>query len=171
MSPYATFEEWYQSDYPRLLTAITVLTSNTDLAAEVTDEACARCLVRWDTGDLADPSAWTYRVAANLVKRRWRSVANERKALEQLQVNGVVTNPELALELWEAVATLPLRARTAIVFRYVAGMTEAEVANTMRISPGAVAAMLSKARRRLAAMLDEQDHKDHSKGIQDVTRQ
>lgn len=56
-------------------------------------------------------------------------------------------------ELWSAVRSLPERQRLAIALRYVADLTEAEVAEAMGVRPGTVAATLSKARTQLATQL------------------
>ena len=57
------------------------------------------------------------------------------------------------LDVMRAVQRLPARARTAVVLRYVADLTEAEVAEAMGVAPATVAATLSNARRRLAVLL------------------
>jgi RNA polymerase sigma factor (sigma-70 family) len=57
------------------------------------------------------------------------------------------------LDVMRAVQRLPARPRTAVVLRYVADLTEAEVAEAMGVAPGTVAATLSNARRRLAVLL------------------
>ena len=51
------------------------------------------------------------------------------------------------------VADLPPRTRTAVALRYVADLTEAQVAEAMNVSRGTVASTLSSARQRLAAVL------------------
>jgi RNA polymerase sigma-70 factor (ECF subfamily) len=150
------FQAWYSHEYGRLLAAIVVLAGDLDLAQDVAAEACTRCLVVWPTDRRpADPTAWTYRVAVNLLKRTWRRRLSEEKILASLERIPAVTIPEPAIEVWRAIAQLPNRARTAIVLRYVGGMTEAEVADVMGIAPGTAAATLSTARRRLAVLLDD----------------
>lgn len=67
----------------------------------------------------------------------------------------MVQPPELDLELWEAVRDLPERMRTAVALRYVADLTEREVADIMGIAAGTVAATLHAARRKLAERLDD----------------
>jgi RNA polymerase sigma factor (sigma-70 family) len=58
-------------------------------------------------------------------------------------------------DLWRAVARLPRRQREAVALRYLADLTEAEIATVMRISEGAVSATLTRARRELAASLTD----------------
>jgi RNA polymerase sigma-70 factor (ECF subfamily) len=52
------------------------------------------------------------------------------------------------------VEDLAPRARTAVALRYVADLTEAEVAEAMNVSRGTVATTLSRARRQLARVLE-----------------
>jgi DNA-directed RNA polymerase specialized sigma24 family protein len=59
------------------------------------------------------------------------------------------------IDVWRAVAALPLQARTAVVLRYVASMTEPEVAEAMGVAVGTVSSCLSVARRRLANLLTD----------------
>ncbi len=62
--------------------------------------------------------------------------------------------PELPdTAVWRAVATLSPRARTAVALRYVADLTEAQVADAMNVTRGTVATTLSRARRELADAL------------------
>jgi RNA polymerase sigma factor (sigma-70 family) len=161
MSGVVDFEQWYRANHSRLLNAMTVLCGTLDEASEVVDEASARCLQRWDAGKpLDDPTAWTYRVAVNLARRRaWRQ-GRERSALEMLNLPASVSIAEPAVELWREVARLPRRQRTAVSLRYLGGLTEAQVAEAMGVAAGTVAATLSAARRRLAARLhiDEESH-------------
>ena len=148
------FERWYASEHPRLLAAMVVVTRDLHVAQDVTAEAFARALAAWHRVVTMDsPTGWTYRVAVNVARRRARRAALEARLLGRAApVDGGVP-PERALELWDAVRTLPPRARTAIALRYAAEMTEAEVADAMQISVGAASATLSQARRALAALL------------------
>jgi RNA polymerase sigma factor (sigma-70 family) len=66
-----------------------------------------------------------------------------------------VVEPEtgLAVDLLEALARLPLRARTAFVLRYVQDLSEAEVAEAMRIKRGTVSALVHQAKTQLRIAL------------------
>ena len=123
-------------------------------AEEAAAEAFARCLARWGTPDQPrNPSAWTYAVGVNLLRRRWKHRRREADHLAAQPPPPAVEGDPLALELWRAVAGLPLRERTAVVLRYVGGLTEREVAEAMDVKPGTVATALSRARGKLADQL------------------
>ena len=147
------FETWYVREHPRLVRAMTVLygEAGPDLAAE----ACARCLERWESPNpVADPTAWTFRVAVNVARSRARRRRLERDRLHRAGPSEVVAGPsEPDLELWEAIRALPPRQRTAIVLRYAAGLSEAQTAAVMGIATGTVGATTAAARRRLAEAL------------------
>lgn len=150
------FEDWYRAHHGRVLVAVTLLSDDLDAAQDVTAEAFARALGRWDrVHAMANPTGWTYTVALNLLRRRRR-----RSLLHSSFPSGSTPVPSspigfvgVRLDVMRAVQRLPARARTAVVLRYVADLPESEVADIMGVAPGTVAATLSNARRRLAALL------------------
>jgi RNA polymerase sigma-70 factor (ECF subfamily) len=151
MSSAAGFDEWYAAAHSRLVSSLVLVSRDRALAEDLAAEACARCLDRWERrGAPEDPSAWTYRVAVNDLRRRWKRSAREAELHDLVRRPASMDPADPAIELWRAVAALPERARLAVVLRYLAGFTEPQVAEVMGIAPGTVAATLSKARRRLA---------------------
>lgn len=150
----AGFETWYRAEHPRVLAALSVVAGDPDLAQEVAAEAFARALQRWDrVAEMDSPGGWTYHVALNLLRRRARRAALERRLLPRLAPPANITVPAYAVEVWQVVTGLAPRMRTAVALRYLGGLTEAEVADVMGIAPGTVAATLHQARRRLAPLL------------------
>ncbi len=149
------FAAWYGREHRRLVNVLVVVAGDVDVGVEVADEAFARCLQRWEGPRRpSDPSAWTYRVAINLLRRRWLRRRREHRVAAVLGAPEIVELPAPAVELWQAVARLPERARMAVVLRYVGGLTEREVAQAMGVAVGTVAATLAKARRQLATVLE-----------------
>ena len=154
------FEAWYRREHARLLASMAVVAGDVDVAKEVTAEAFARALERWDrVGKMESPGGWTYRVALNVLRRRQRRAGLERRLLLRMAAAPPVTPSSTAavVEVWEAVAGLPLRMRTAVALRYLGGLSEAEVADAMSVTPGTVASTLHDARRRLAGLLAPDD--------------
>ena len=161
------FEAWYRREHAKLLAAMAVVAGDVDIAKEVTAEAFARALERWNrVGGMESPGGWTYRVALNVLRRRQRRAALERRLLLRLAAAPPLTPtaPAAAVEVWEAVAGLPARMRTAVALRYLGGLTEAEVAETMSVSPGTVASTLHDARRRLAGLWASDDTREVTHG-------
>jgi len=150
----AGFETWYRAEHPRVLAALSVVARDPDLAQEVAAEAFARALQRWDRVAAMDsPGGWTYRVALNVLRRRGRRAALERRLLPRLAPAATIAVPAYAIDVWQVVTGLAPRMRTAVALRYLGGLTEAEVADVMGIAPGTVAATLHQARRQLAPLL------------------
>ncbi|MGH9223490.1 MAG: sigma-70 family RNA polymerase sigma factor [Acidimicrobiales bacterium] len=149
------FELWYRAEHPKLLAAMAVVAQDVDVARDVTAEAFARALERWDrVAEMRSPGGWTYRVALNLLRRRCRRAALERRLLIRMAPSPTsISVPVPAIEVWEAVTALPPRMRTAVALRYLGGLTEAEVADAMGVSSGTIAGTLHDARRRLAVLL------------------
>ncbi len=148
------FADWYPAGRRRVLAALLVFAEDRDAAHEAADEACARALERWPrVAELREPTAWVCRVAINVEKRRHRRRALERRLLGRVRPAAYVEVAELHPELWAALRALPERQRQAIALRYLADLTERQVADAMGIAPGTVAATLSTARGRLRARL------------------
>lgn len=149
------FEGWYRIEHPRVLAAAFVAAGDLDVAREVTAEAFSRAYERWDdVGRMANPSGWTYVVALNLVRRRWRWRRRENGDLTRTrEVAPPLEISEMRVDVLCAVQSLSRRARIAVALRYFAGLSEAEVAEAMGVAPGTASATLSVARRRLALAL------------------
>jgi RNA polymerase sigma factor (sigma-70 family) len=149
------FARWYGATYPALVRALTMMTNDVDLAGDVASEAFARAYARWDrVAQMASPTGWTYRVGVNVLRRHWRRQRAERlvRALGAPSTEAF-TADTVDPDLWRAVTGLPRRQREAIALRYVADLTEAEIATVMNITEGAVSATLTRARRHLAECL------------------
>lgn len=131
-----------------------------ELGREVACEAFARAFERWDRVRLMEsPDGWVYRVALNVLKRRKRRARIERALLARRRPEPVLP-PGFDPQVWEAVASLPDRARQAVALRYVAEFTQAEIAEVMGVATGTVASTLHTARRRLAELLSDREETD-----------
>lgn len=154
MADDSDFEAWYRGERPGLVRALWAISGDRDLAADVVDEAFSRALARWERVSSMDSrTGWVRTVAVNLHRRAMRRRGIEARLLRRHPdaVEPAVPVPDL--ELWAAVAALPLRQREVIVLRYVADYTEAATATALGISEGAASASLAKARRHLAVAL------------------
>ena len=159
------FEDFYRLEHARVLASMTAVAGSLDLARDATDEAFARAWDRWDrVSDMSAAGGWVYRVALNVLRRRMRRASMEQRLLARHPPVSEV--PPEAQELWCLVRGLPERQRVAIVLRYVADLPEREIAEAMGIARGTVAATLSAARSRLAAMVTD-DVQPCVEGIRD----
>lgn len=147
------FEPWYVREHARVSTSVYLLFGSLDVARDATDEAFARALARWDrVGAMASPGGWVTTVAVNVARRSVRRSKQEAR-LASSQPDASLTVPLPNPELWAAVAALPDRQRSAVVLRYVADLSETEIAKVMRVPRGTVAAALSRARTTLETTL------------------
>jgi RNA polymerase sigma-70 factor (ECF subfamily) len=148
------FSAWYQHQYPLLVRTLTAYCGDVQLAGDVASEACTRLYQRWHRRRPDDPRAWVVTTAFNVLKRRQRRSALERRLLRRSYDHEAPTPPDLNVDLWRAVDQLPRRMREAIVLRYVFDLTQQGVAEVMGIAPGSSAALLRKAREHLSRLMD-----------------
>lgn len=153
-APEGAFEAWYRRAWPALARAMSALTGDRALGEDLASEAAAHAYLHWDR--VRDPSAWSYRVALNLARRRWRRIGRESSAaMRSREANQ--PDPEVNVDVWNAISALPTRQRTAVVLRYVADLQQDQIADVMRIAPGTVAATLHAARGRLRELLEDRE--------------
>ena len=119
-------------------------------AEDVAQEALARAAVRWNR--LEDrPEGWVTRVASNLaidrIRRRGRTSKSTDRSL------GLV-DPHIGErgDLVNGLRRLPRRQREAVVLRYLADLSEADVAIIMRCSEGTVKSHCSRGLAALGAI-------------------
>ena len=140
------------------------------VAEELAQETLARACRDWrKVRSLDHPEAWAQRVAINLANSFFRKKAAERRAKVRLtSVTGTGTGTAAeaadAVAVRQAVAALPRRQRTALVLRYFADLTFAEVAELMDC-PEATAKSLA---RRAIQRLREESGLIELKGASDV---
>jgi RNA polymerase sigma factor (sigma-70 family) len=152
------FERWYREEYPRLVNTLAAAVHDREIAQEAAAEACTRALERWErVGRLDRPGGWVYRVGLNDARRRLRRRDLEAVLLRRHPVREAVAfgGGEHDHELWAAVAELGERTRTAVLLRYVADLTEPDIAQAMGVRRGTVATLLRRARATLGRRLSE----------------
>ena len=124
-------------------------------AEEVTQEALARAYARWSSvAGHAEP--WVATVAANLAIGRWR----KRRPTVPFspEHGGVVDAVELErLGLVTALRQLPKRQREVVVLRYLADLSEAEVAAQLSTSVGTVKQHAHRGLARLRSEMQQQE--------------
>lgn len=152
------FEEFYLENYGPVAVSVACVCSDADLALEATDEAFARAFVRWDRVEkMASPRGWTTAVAVNLCKRGGLRLKRRRETEARFiasQSGPISSGP--AAEFYSLIAKLPRRERQAIALRYVADLTQKDIAHAMGIRRSTVGVLLSRAHKRLADGLRDQ---------------
>ncbi|NEE04479.1 sigma-70 family RNA polymerase sigma factor [Phytoactinopolyspora halotolerans] len=160
------FDDWYVQAFPQVRGALALAIGDADLAEEAAAEAFTRALVSWRKVHALDsPTGWVYATALNHVRSTLRRLRLERRHQQRLRAGprSYQPPPEPEPALWRAVAELPPRTREAVALRYVADLSEAQVAAVMGVSAGTVAATLHQARRRLAQILADDVDKERTR--------
>jgi RNA polymerase sigma-70 factor (ECF subfamily) len=151
------FEEFYTATVGRLLGQLFPVTGDLHEAEEVVQEAFARASARWNRlRDYDVPEAWVRRVAMNLAADRGRRLQRQARALLRAGPPPAVPPASVeALALAEALRSLPMRQRQAIVLHHLVDLPVEEVATTLDVPTGTVKSWLARGRRILAARLGD----------------
>jgi RNA polymerase sigma-70 factor, ECF subfamily len=157
MTGNAEFEEFYGGAVGRLLGQLLPVTGDLHEAEEVVQEAFARAFIHWSRlRNYEVPEAWVRRVAMNLAAERARRLRRRARAI--LRAGAPPQVPQVSVEalaLLEALRTLPIRQRQALVLHHLVGLPVEEVARTLSIPSGTVKSALARGRRALAVLLDD----------------
>ena len=138
----------YAREGDRLWRAVFAYAQDRAITDDAVAEAFAQCLRRGAA--VRDPLAWVWRAAFRLAagelkERRGRDQLAETRAPDVTGVADVLT----------ALAELPGNQRAAAVLHWYAGYGTDDIARMLGIGRGTVRVHLSRARRRLRALLDE----------------
>jgi RNA polymerase sigma-70 factor, ECF subfamily len=147
--PASAIERAYREHGDRMWRALMAFSGDPDVASEAVAEAFAQALRRGSA--LRDPGRWIWRAVFRIARgelkaRRARPVPIRSPHLEL---------PEPALELIRALRDLPDRQRAAVVLHHAADLPVREVAGALGITPAAVRMNLTRGRRRLRELLEE----------------
>ena len=134
------------------------LTGDPHQAEDVAQETLARALVPGTPRELP----YLFSIALNLVRSDARRSA--RRRADPRPVESVAdprsTDPlarmvaeEERARFWAAVGRIPERERHALLLRFSEGLTCAEVAGTLGMTPNAVSCLLHRGKERLRALL------------------
>jgi len=154
------FQEFFLEHYSRVRRALIVAFGSPELAEDATQEAFIRACVRWRrVRSMARPEAWVYVTATNVARDHLRRNRRRESAVDHGD-QGVATR-DIAdatiarVDVGQALVSLPPRQRLAVVLRYLADLTNNEVAHAMRCSTGTVKSTLHSALANLRVELEE----------------
>jgi RNA polymerase sigma factor (sigma-70 family) len=129
---------------------------------DIAQEAFARLLRSYGSLRDADAAlAYVRATVCNLTRSRRRHLRIVRLRTPADRPDDVASSEQAVLlreeqrEVIAALATLPVRRREAIVLRYWLGLSEAEIATMMGVSPGTVKSTVSRALATLGKTLEE----------------
>ncbi len=143
-------------EHRRLVGLLALYVGDRAVAEELAQETLVRVCEQWPkVRAMTNPSGWASRVALNLASSRWRRLSAERRATvrhgaDPDRAQDVDTAATVAVR--SAVAALPPRQKQALVLRYYADLSVADVADAMDCPVGTAKSLLSRA---TAALRDE----------------
>ena len=154
------FEDFFTRNYSPLRRALTLAFGSADLADDAAQEAFIRACVRWSRlRSMARPQGWVYVTATNVARDQLRRSGRREYAegREHLQeaARDVAISAVAHVDVRDALATLAPRQRMAVVLRYLADLTNEEVAQAMGCSVGTVKSTLHSALAGLRVDLEE----------------
>jgi RNA polymerase sigma-70 factor (sigma-E family) len=146
-----TFVDVYTDRYQSMVQIARLTTGSNVIAEDLVQDAFADLYQRYE--HVQSPDAYLRRAVVSRCTSWVRRRITERRYLEHHgDEPRAPTNPE-TLTVMDAVGRLPIRQRTAIVLRYFADWSEAEIAAALDCRPGTVKSLLSRARTKLSQEL------------------
>lgn len=141
--------ELYRREYVPMVRLAHLITGSNEVAEDVVQEAFVRMYRNWHRADR--PGAYLRTIVVNGCHSWHRRRRMERDRLPQPAAEAI--EPE-ARELLDALARLGLRQRSALVLRYYADMSEADVAQALGCRPGTVKSLVHRGLRQLERMIE-----------------
>jgi RNA polymerase sigma-70 factor, ECF subfamily len=154
-------DELYSASYRRLVVQLYAICGDLSDAEDAVQEGfVAAVRKRRQLAKVQNPEAWVRTTALNHLRSRWRHAAVVRKYQPR------VPGPQLPVEVGPeyvaivtALAQVDAGQREVVVLHYLADMGTAEVAAELGIAEGTVKSRLSRARERLASLLDDKEER------------
>jgi RNA polymerase sigma-70 factor (ECF subfamily) len=156
-------DELYDASYRRLVIQLYAICGDLADAEDAVQEAFVTALrKRREFTRVDKPEAWLRTVAVNRLRHDWRHAAVVRKY--QARVPGPQRAVEVGPEhvaIVTALGELEPDQRQMVVLHHLADLGTADIAAELGIPEGTVKSRLSRARTRLAGMLDEGEEQRH----------
>lgn len=156
------FDEMFRREYPRLVRSATLIVGDRELARDVAQDAMVQAFKSWaDVSGYDVPGAWARRVCIRMAVRA-RSQRSRRSSAEVLRVPDA-TDPSTIVGgegVWQAVLTLPMNQRAAIVLRYVEDLSTDEIGDILGCDASTVRVHLHRGRKALGIVLREEVEDD-----------
>lgn len=157
-------DELYDASYRRLVVQLFAVCGDLADAEDAVQEAFVTALrKRSDFAHVSNPEAWLRTVALNQLRRGWRHAAVVRRY--QARVPGPQHDVEVGPEhvaIVAALAEVDADQREVVVLHHLADLGTADIAAELGIPEGTVKSRLSRARARLASLLDEREEPRHA---------
>ncbi len=156
-------DELYDASYRRLVVQLYAICGDLADAEEAVQEAFVSAIhKRREFRRVQNPEAWLRTAAINVLRGRWRH------ATVVLRYQPRVPGPQVPVEIGpehvavvSALAQVDRDLREVVVLYYLADRGTAEIARDLGIAEGTVKSRLSRARTKLAGLLNDRDEEHH----------
>lgn len=144
-------EGLYREHGPTMWRALFAYSGSPEVASDALAEAFTQALRRGEA--IREPLRWIWRAAFAIA----RGELKERTQVSRADRDAPYELAEPALELVEAMRKLSSRQRAAVVLFYLADYPVKQVAAMLGTTPSAVRVHLTRGRRRLRTLLEDDD--------------
>ncbi|MET1003900.1 MAG: SigE family RNA polymerase sigma factor [Propionibacteriaceae bacterium] len=159
-STVAAVRDLYERHYVHLVRLAVLLTSDVGRAEEIVQDAFVDLVTRWRT--IRDPGAASSYLRTCVANRarshlRHRAVVNRQPVSPPSQANSAETEALVQIEherVLSVLSDLPGRQREVLILRYYGQLSEAEIAEALGISRGAVKTHSSRGLHSLRAAME-----------------
>ena len=149
--------EFCREQHRRVVGLLSLYVGDGPLAEELTQDVFVKVIAHWtEVASMERPDAWVRRVAINVANSWFRRRNAGRRAHELHESRAdvrttVACGPDVAdaVAVRTVIASLPSRQRTAVILRYYADLSVADVAAEMHCSEGTVKTLTSVAITKL----------------------
>ncbi len=149
-----TFIDVYNDRYRPMVQVARLTTGSNTLAEELVQDAFADLYRRFET--LNNPDAYLHRAVLSRCTSWVRRRITERRYHERHPPEPATWTDPDTITVIDAISRLPARQRAAIVLRFLADWSEADIAHALACRPGTVKSLLSRARTQLAKELTDE---------------
>jgi len=153
------FRALFDASYARVVRTVYFVVHDLSVAEEITQDAFTELFRHWTKVRSYDrPESWVRRVAIRKAQRE-ATRSGRRTRLERVAAPREIVHDEPSVpdpELMAAIRTLPPRQRAVLVLYYLEDRPMSEVADLVGCSPSTGFVQLHQARKRLAALLEEE---------------
>lgn len=154
-NPPGDFDDYFRQLFPRTVAVVQRVVGERQVAEDAAVEALARAFSRWErVASLPWRDGWVLKVALReAIRMQRRSPAM--LVLDVPAAQDEIDDLALRHALVDALSALPRRQREALGLRYLADLSEEEVAAVLGISRGSVKTHLHRGVRSLRAFSAE----------------
>lgn len=149
LSEPQSLADLYRQQYGRMVRLAYLLTGSNEVAEELVQDVFARLYRRWDRAE--HPRAYLRAAVVNACRSHQRRMRLERTHRAEA-VSASSMEPD---ELWDALASLPGRQRTALVLRFYEDLPEIDIARALGCRPGTVKSLISRGLAQLRRVIEQ----------------